>query len=316
MATPRTSPPGAVRGDLSRRAVLLGGAGIAGAYVLGACSSDEPAAPPTTGTGGPSTTGVDGTTTTPLDPDALVLGESFDRNNLLVAGLPQRAPFLLFQASGGLVPIDEAPAELTFSITSEAGQALDDITVALAGVDVERAYYPLLTTFPDTGIWNITTTAAGQALATSVGVNESATVPQVGDPIPTAPTPTTADPLGVTTLCTREPACPFHEVSLDDVVAAGRPVAVIVSTPAYCQVAICGPVLDLLVDTAPAIDVVHVEVYPNDPPPDGLPTTLVTDTFGLAYEPVLFVADATGAVVARLDNIYDGPELTAALALV
>ena len=40
---------------------------------------------------------------------------------------------------------------------------------------------------------------------------------------------------------------------------------------------------------------------------------LVTETFGLNYEPVLFVTTA-GTVTARLDNIYDGAELAEALA--
>ena len=81
---------------------------------------------------------------------------------------------------------------------------------------------------------------------------------------------------------------------------------------------ICGPVLDLLVDTAagrPDLTVIHVEVYPNSTSGDpGEVSPLVTETFGLNYEPVLFVADAAGTVTARLDNIYDGAELAEALA--
>jgi hypothetical protein len=141
-------------------------------------------------------------------------------------------------------------------------------------------------------------------------------VPDVGDPLPGPPTPTTADPLGVAVLCTREPACPFHEVSLADVLAGGRPVVVMLSTPAYCQTAICGPVLDSLITAAPTIDTVHIEVYPNEAPPDGLPSELVGSSFGLGWEPVLFVAGADGRVTARLDNIWDGDELGAALATI
>jgi hypothetical protein len=107
-------------------------------------------------------------------------------------------------------------------------------------------------------------------------------------------------------------------VSLDAAVGAG-PVAFIISTPAYCNTAICGPVLDALIEAAPSypgLTVVHLEVYSGEAPPDGLPSPLVTDPFGMTYEPALFVADATGLVAARLDNVWDGTELTAALATV
>ncbi len=290
---------------LSRRSFLLGAAGATGAVVLGACSGDEPAALPTTTTGGGG------------EEPPLVLGQAFDRNSMLVAGIPQRAPFLLFEQTGGLVPFADAPDELRLVLATEDGSAaLDPIVVAKAGADVERAYYPLLATFPTTGVWNVTTEADGIELTSSMAVNESSTVPGVGDPLPAPPTPTRAAPVDVTVLCTREPACPFHEVSLADVRADGRPAVVMLSTPAYCQTAICGPVLDTLIAAAPAVDTIHIEVYPNEAPPDGLPSVLVAAAFGLAWEPSLFVAAADGRVTTRLDNIWDGLELQAALATV
>ena len=49
-----------------------------------------------------------------------------------------------------------------------------------------------------------------------------------------------------------------------DTVLGTAPLAVLVSTPAFCQTAICGPVLDLFVaarDAHPDVTFVHVEVY-------------------------------------------------------
>lgn len=57
---------------------------------------------------------------------------------------------------------------------------------------------------------------------------------------------------------------------------------------------------------------IHIEVYSNGAPP-ALPADVVGGTFNLSYEPALFVADASGTITARLDNIYDGPELSEAL---
>jgi hypothetical protein len=42
----------------------------------------------------------------------------------------------------------------------------------------------------------------------------------------------------------------------------------------------------------------------------------IIDTYGLTFEPSLFVADATGTVRTRLDNVYDRTELRDALASV
>ena len=61
---------------------------------------------------------------------------------------------------------------------------------------------------------------------------------------------------------------------------------------------------------------VHLEVYPFGAPPDAPPSPIVTDSFAMSYEPALFVADAAGTITARLDNIWDGTELAAALATV
>lgn len=283
---------------LSRRAFLLGSGG---AVLLAACSSD----------GG-------GSTATPETvPSGPVLGEAFDRNNLLLAGVEQRAPFLLFEAEGGLLAYEDSPASLTFTAANaEDGTVLDGLTVERAGGSVRRAYYPLVATFPTPGVWTIETELGGETLGTQVAVNGELPVPQVGDPMPSAPTPTVADPLGVEHLCTEDPACPLHDVSVDAALGAGRSLALLVSTPAYCNTAICGPVLELLVgsDRPEGMDAVHLEVYPGEAPPDGAPSPLVFDTFGLQWEPVLFVADATGTITARLDNIFDDAELAAALA--
>ena len=62
-------------------------------------------------------------------------------------------------------------------------------------------------------------------------------------------TPTFDDARGVDPICTRSPEpCPFHDRTLTDVVESGEPVALLISTPGFCQTAICGPVLELLME--------------------------------------------------------------------
>ena len=99
--------------------------------------------------------------------------------------------------------------------------------------------------------------------------------------------------------------------------ADGRPVAVLVSTPAFCQTAICGPVLDVLLDRraeAPEdLVFVHVEVYTDETAERVAPAV---QALSLSYEPVLFVAGTDGRITARLDNIFDAVEMRDALASV
>jgi hypothetical protein len=126
-------------------------------------------------------------------------------------------------------------------------------------------------------------------------------------------TPTTKDPRGVDPICTRDPACPLHDSSLDEVLGRGRPVAFLVATPAYCQVDVCGPVLDLLVDqgdTFGGVEMVHAEVYTDDTLESA---TEAVRAYKLPTEPVLYLAGADGTIRERLDNIYDTTELAAAL---
>jgi hypothetical protein len=92
-------------------------------------------------------------------------------------------------------------------------------------------------------------------------------------------------------------------------------VAYLIGTPAYCQTAICGPVLDLLLTehaNRPDFTMVHAEVYTDSTIETVAPAVTA---YHMSFEPALFIADAKGTLVARLDSIYDAQELKAALDL-
>ena len=93
-------------------------------------------------------------------------------------------------------------------------------------------------------------------------------------------------------------------------------IALLVATPAFCQIAICGPVLDILLDVVddhPAVRFLHAEVYarPHESLKDYAP---IIEPLGLHFEPCLFLVDGTGTVVDRIDTIYDRTELGERLA--
>jgi hypothetical protein len=52
--------------------------------------------------------------------------------------------------------------------------------------------------------------------------------------------------------------------------------------------------------------VVHAEVYTDD---SATTATPAVDAYHLAFEPVLFLADASGKVVTRLEGAWDQSEL-------
>ena len=136
--------------------------------------------------------------------------------------------------------------------------------------------------------------------------------------MPAVETPTTTDARGVTPICTNEPACPLHDVSLTEALAEGAPVALLLATPAFCQIAICGPVLDVLLDVRadhPGVRFLHAEVY-AEPAKDLQTYAPIIAPLGLHFEPCLVLVGADGVVVDRIDTIYDRTELQARLDLI
>ena len=119
-------------------------------------------------------------------------------------------------------------------------------------------------------------------------------------------TPTDANPMGVAQLCTRDPDCGMHDVSLDAALREGRPVVLTFATPAYCQTAVCGPSVSVLEQVRTSQDwgdvaFMHCEVYADE----GQTVTQAVADWKLPSEPWLFTIDREGVVAARAD----GPRL-------
>jgi hypothetical protein len=225
---------------------------------------------------------------------------------------------LALRASDGTLDLHDPPSEIVVRLRDPAGGTSAPMTIARRATGIPRGYYPVTVELSVEGEWAFEVVAAGQSMSVRVDARQPSTLPVVtgvGDPLPRIPTPTVASGLGVDPICTREPACPFHTVSLDAALALGRPVVLLVSTPAFCQTAICGPVLDLVVDRQARLQqagatVVHAEVYTDK---TAQFTTSTVGALGLTYEPSLFLAGADGIVTARLDYTFDATELDESL---
>lgn len=296
---------------LSRRRFLLGG----GALGLAACGRSA---------------------TEEADPPQLV--HLFSSDHVIVAGRQQRIPFAVVD-SGNLSLPDGV--QLPVRVLRD-GEVIDELTVTGRIVDHDHVeadpdhqhanllrYFALRTELPTAGIYDLEVDFGSSGIGRlPIQSFDHFDVPVVlpGDRLPTVVTPTFDDPTGIDPLCTRAPVpCPFHDISLDEVVAAGRPLALLIATPALCQTAYCGPVLETLIAEAPAfpeVTAVHLEFWANGADVDGnyadpsLRLAQPVADLGLTFEPSLFVVDRQGTVVDRIDNLFDTDELRAALAAV
>ena len=291
---------------LNRRRLLLG---AAGATLLAACggggSNDEI---------GPQA----------ADEDLRFLVPFFATGTMeapiLRTGVEQRMPWGIGDSEG--IPLGQAALPPTLDLTiARDGSPVATVPASLHGEGVPNAYYALRHTFAEPGRYDVNVDFEGQVLTRPVQVAapQDVQLVQPGERAVPVVTPTTADAAGVEPICTREPACPFHGISLADALANGRPTAFLVSTPLFCQTAVCGPVLDLLVDGAqgrPDLDVVHAEVYADAVAKRDVARARLTEAvtaYGLSFEPSLLLVDGSGIVVDRLDFVYDASELRAAL---
>lgn len=296
-----TRPP-----QLTRRRLLAGIGGLGGAALLAACSKTDNGTPTTSST--PSAS-------------ALYLAPRFDPTAFAVTGSPQRLVISIVDGK------NDTPANLPDTVTFAAtrdGQAVGapiPTTVHRDGVPVP--YFPVRFTADQPGQYTLTAQLPDSAPSTTftVGPADKSTLVAVGQPVPVTDTPTTTAPRGVNPICTRQgkngpDPCPLHSLNLRDALAAGAPVALLISTPQFCQIGVCGPVLQLVLEAQaanPGVQFIHAEVY-RDPNSGSQVPAPVVDALGLNYEPSLYLAAADGTVVERLDNVFDRAEISAGLA--
>ena len=293
-----------LRGGFGLGALALGGT-VLGGTVLSACGDDGGQTSEATGN---------------LPQNALLA--AFPQGVPHAAsGVATRLPYLLADKEG--VPLSTIDGPVTFRVEMDGTQIGDEVEVEPRDDGVPRAYLPLTFTFPRTGVYDVFATYDGAELDSSIQIYDRAEIgpPVVGAPLPAAPTPTTELGLAVNPICTRVPQCPFHAVDLQAAVGQAKPIVLMVATPAYCQTAVCGPILDNLVDEVgdrTDITVIHAEVYKNPKDVRDLADANLAplpEAYNLRFEPVMFVTDASGMLVARADITVDRTEMRELLAL-
>lgn len=166
---------------------------------------------------------------------------------------------------------------------------------------------------PDPGTYEVevrTPDGLGTVVVAVIAPGDSA-VPVPGEPAVSTATPTEAASLGVAKVCTNDPACGMHEVSLDEALAAGRPVALLFATPAFCTSALCAPAVDTMAQVRDDRDwgdvaFIHVEIFSDE----GQTVLQSVSDWGLRSEPWFFTIGADGNVAERIDGPLLASELT------
>jgi hypothetical protein len=256
-----------------------------------------------------------GTNTSASLPDDVQIVQRFPQN--LVAG-PLRLPLSL-ASGGGLLTTDgetATPDSLTARITRIDGGRedliIENLTAPKHAADLAVPYWPFRATIDEPGFYRIVLDdGPSDGAAFQVFARGDVSVPGIGDPLVPFDTPTFDDARGVEPICTRvDGACPLHSLTLTEALQSGRPVVLLVGTPAHCSTGTCSPALDALIDVASRTGdshaFIHAEVYQD---PDATRVAPVVTALAMTYEPALFVTDAKGIVTARLDAVFDEVEL-------
>ena len=120
------------------------------------------------------------------------------------------------------------------------------------------------------------------------------------------PTPTEGNELGYERICTQDPPCGMHEVSLDEALANGQPIMAIFATPEFCQTAVCGPAVGTIDQVRTGGEWgdaawIHIEIYSKYSDAKQVLGEPV-EAWKLPTEPWLFSIGADGKVAGRLDG--------------
>ena len=191
--------------------------------------------------------------------------------------------------------------------------------------------YGATITFPAAGFWTmqVDTHLAGATRHSEAAVEVLVTrrVPDVGEKAPRTHNPVLTTP-GVSPAQLDSLGEPLFDEALHhdviaDVIAAKRPLVIVVSTPAFCKSRFCGPVTTAVNDLAVAakaanstVAFVHLEVWRDFAAQtvNRSAAEWILPNGAEGNEPWVFVVDRTGLITARFDNVVPLDQLKNAIA--
>lgn len=182
------------------------------------------------------------------------------------------------------------------------------------GEDDNRVGYYVKVNFDHPGGWGVAVEAElqdGVKAVASVGfeVAPKPAIPAPGQAAIKSDNLTKKDVASIKEIDSGDPPNDMHDVKIKDAIAAGRPVMIVFSTPAFCTSRFCGPVNEeveaLQAIYKDKVDFVHIEIWKNFDKKELNATAkewLVRADGGLA-EPYVYLVDSKGVIFDR----WEGP---------
>jgi hypothetical protein len=293
--------------QLTRRTLVLGAAGLLGTgLAVASCGGSDSSAD-----SGPAEATTDTPASTALG--QFVVVQRYPNTSLTPGNV--RLPISIASSDGSL--LTSGPDQLTGAILDAGGSVIAPLTALRFGQGHAVPYWPITATLDAPGVYYLAIDGTiGEPTPFQLFDIAEVAMPTVGTELPGFDTPTVGAAGGVDPICTRDAnPCPFHAVTLTEALTTGKPVVYIVGTPAHCSTGTCAPGLEFLIESAATygadVTFVHAEVYAD---PEGTMVAPAVEALALDYEPVIWVADATGTVTSRIDIVWDAAELETLLA--
>ena len=252
---------------------------------------------------------------------------------------PNRIVFGLVNRDGMPVRVDEAQVQGVY-IDKDADTGQQTAEVRAQGIAKfmrwpvgQQGVLATQLMLDKPGFWQLRVSASASSGETITAqgafeVKVNSATPSIGQPAPKSVTPTLEDVGGVDNLMKITSAAPpdpdLYRLSVHTALAAGRPLVLVFSTPAFCVIATCGPQVGIISQVKEGFqdhaNFIHVEVF-KDPhlvqggrPVGGM--VAAVDEWNLPTEPWTFVMDAQGRVRAKFEQFTVAEEIEEALAKV
>jgi YtkA-like protein len=269
------------------------------------CGSSAPLATPT------STPA----TAKPAQPGGLTLTPA---NSELVVGANRFALGILLDGR----PVPDASVALEFFQVSgqTATKRAETMAIYRTIGDSPKGVYVSRVNFDQAGAWGVQATVIRSGQPSLSGRTSFEVLAQSSTPVPgqraiASRNPTAREVPSLDRICSAQPPCSLHELSLADALGAGKPLLIAFATPGYCTSQTCAPVLYEVLKVAGqrggVANFVHVEIYSD---PRTLTIAPTVNEWGLRSEPWVFLVDRGGTIVDRIESVTNAAELDAALA--
>jgi hypothetical protein len=183
-------------------------------------------------------------------------------------------------------------------------------------------FWVLRHTFDEAGqvraVITITSGEHTQDVNVQMNILAAGPTPMIGSAAPPTDNPTlTSQPNKAQLTTDSDPNDAFYEMTVTEALSAGQPFVVAFATPAFCQTALCGPVLDNVKAVQPefadTVNFIHIEPYALDAEgglADGqLTPAQSTNDWQLRAEPWIFVVGADGIIRDRFEGSASPDEL-------